>query len=433
MTATPTAPTPPTPATPATPAQATDQPPQRASDLDPRLLVDEAGLAGYVTAFRRRLAGGELGSLPVVIGLLVIALVFYTQQPAFLSAENLSNLVLQMIAVGTISLGIVMVLLLGEVDLSVGSISGVTAALFATQVVNHGRSQVLGFVLALLLGTAIGGFQGFFFTRFGVPSFVVTLAGLLGWQGLQLKVLGTTGSVNVTDGFVHSLTGAFYPPSTGWLLAVVAVLLYAGVQLVEVRARSAAGLRPRPVVEVVTRCIVLAVVLGIGVAVLNRYRGVPFALVLFLVLVVLFDLVIRRTRYGRHVLAVGGNAEAARRAGISVAGIRLSVFMIAGLMAALGGILNTSYLQSVDQSSGGSNTLLYAIAAAVIGGTSLFGGRGSAYSALLGVLVITAITNGMALLTLPAATQFMVTGGVLLASVTLDAVSRRGQKAKGRG
>ena len=416
MTATPTAPT---------PAQDADQPLQRASDLDPRLLVDEAGLAGYVTAFRRRLAGGELGSLPVVIGLLVIALVFYTQQPAFLSAENLSNLVLQMIAVGTISLGIVMVLLLGEVDLSVGSISGVTAALFATQVVNHGRSQVLGFVLALLLGTAIGGFQGFFFTRFGVPSFVVTLAGLLGWQGLQLKVLGTTGSVNVTDGFVHSLTGAFYPPTTGWLLAVIAVLLYAGVQLVEVRARSGAGLRPRPVIEVVTRCIVLAIVLGIGVAVLNRYRGVPFALVLFLVLVVLFDLLIRRTRYGRHVLAVGGNAEAARRAGISVAGIRLSVFMIAGLMAALGGILNTSYLQSVDQSSGGSNTLLYAIAAAVIGGTSLFGGRGSIIGSVLGAMIVGVFITGLSLAGVDDYWQKFAAGTLVIVAVALDQWLRR--------
>ncbi len=422
MTVTPSAPTP----------TDADEPTQKASDLDPRLLVDEAGLAGYLTAFRRRVAGGELGSLPVVVGLVVIALVFYSRQHAFLSAENLSNLVLQMIAVGTISLGIVMVLLLGEVDLSVGSVSGVTAALFATQVVGHGRNQAVALVMALVLGTAIGAFQGLFFTRFGVPSFVVTLAGLLGWQGLQLKVLGTTGSVNVTDGFVHSLTSAFYPAATGWLLVVVAVVGYAAAQLLEVRSRSRAGLRPRPVVEVGARCVVLAVALGVGVAVLNRYRGVPFALVLFLVLVVGFDLMIRRTRYGRHVLAVGGNAEAARRAGISVSGIRLSVFMIAGLMAALGGILNASYLQSVDQSSGGSNTLLYAIAAAVIGGTSLFGGRGSAYSALLGVLVITAITNGMALLTLPSATQFMVTGAVLLASVTLDAVSRQGQRAKGR-
>ena len=414
------------------PAAADHEPAQRASDLDPRLLVDEAGLRGYVTAFKRRVTGGELGSLPVVLGLVVIWTIFYSRQSAFLSAENLSNLVLQMVAVGTISVGIVMVLLLGEVDLSVGSVSGVTAALFATQAVNSGRNQIVAVLMAVALGVAIGSVHGFFFTRFGVPSFVVTLAGLLGWQGLQLKVLGVTGSVNVTDGFVNSLTSAFYPSGTGWLLAVVAVALYAVSQLYEVRSRKRAGLRPRPVMEVVFRCLVVAAALGMTVAVLNRYRGVPFALVLFLVIVVLFDLLIRRTTYGRHVLAVGGNAEAARRAGIRVNAIRLSVFAIAGGMAAVGGILNASYLQSVDQTTGGSNTLLYAIAAAVIGGTSLFGGRGSAYSALLGVLVITSITNGMALLTLPSSTQFMVTGAVLLASVTLDAVSRRGQKSRGR-
>jgi D-xylose transport system permease protein len=409
-----------------------EQPVQKASDLDPRLLVDEAGVRGYLTAFRRRVSGGELGSLPVIIGLVVIWLVFYSRQHAFLGAENLSNLVLQMVATGLLSVGIVMVLLLGEVDLSVGSVSGVTAALFATQAVNSGRNQVLAVLMAVTLGAVIGAVHGFFFTRFGVPSFVVTLAGLLGWQGLQLKVLGTTGSVNVTDGFVNSITSAFYPASTGWLLAVVAVALYLVAQLVEVRARRRADLRPRPMIEVIGRTVVLSVILAVAVSVLNRYRGVPFALVLFLVIVVLFDLLIRRTRYGRHVLAVGGNAEAARRAGISVNGIRMSVFIIAGVMAAVGGIVNASYLQSVDQSTGGSNTLLYAIAAAVIGGTSLFGGRGSAYSALLGVLVITSITNGMALLTLPSSTQFMVTGAVLLASVTLDAVSRRSQRATGR-
>jgi D-xylose transport system permease protein len=413
-------------------AHADDAERTRASDLDPRLLVDEAGLRGYLTAFRRRLAGGELGSLPVVLGLIVIWAIFYSKESTFLSAENLSNLTLQMIAVGTISVGIVMVLLLGEVDLSVGSISGVTAALFATQVVNHGRNQTLAVVFAVLLGLAIGSVHGLFFAKLGVPSFVVTLAGLLGWQGLQLKVLGTTGSVNYTEGWVHSITADFFSDGLGYVLVAVAVVLYAAGQLWEVRSRAAAGLRPRPLLEVVVRLVVVAGILVVSVAVLNHYRGVPYALVVFLVFVVVFDLVIRRTTYGRHVLAVGGNAEAARRAGIRVDAIRISVFMIAGGMAALGGLLNASYLQSVDQLSGGSNTLLYAIAAAVIGGTSLFGGRGSAWSALLGVLVITSITNGMALISLPSSTQFMVTGGVLLAAVTLDAVSRRGQKARGR-
>lgn len=409
-----------------------EPPAQRASDLDPRLLVDEAGLRGYLTAFRRRVTGGELGSLPVVVGLVVIWAVFQSRTSAFLSAENLSNLTLQMVPVGVISVGVVLVLLLGEVDLSVGSVSGATAALFATQVVNGHRSQGLALLLALLLGAVIGAVQGVFFTRFGVPSFVVTLAGLLAWQGLQLRILGADGTVSITTGPVHSLTASFYPAGTGYLLASVAVALHLATQLWERRRRSAAGLRPRPAVEIGVRTLVTALALFVAVAVLNRYRGVPLALVVFLVVVVAFDLLIRRTTYGRHVLAVGGNAEAARRAGIRVGAIRLSVFVLAGVMAAGGGIFSASYLQSVDQSSGGSNTLLYAIAAAVIGGTSLFGGRGSAYSALLGILVITSISNGMALLTLPSSTQFMVTGAVLLAAVTLDAISRRGQRAAGR-
>lgn len=414
------------------PAPGDDEPAPRPTDVDPRLLVDQAGLRGYATLARRKLAGGELGVLPVVIGLIVIWAVFQSQNKAFLSAFNLSNLTLQMVATGTIAVGIVMVLLLGEVDLSVGSVSGVTSALLATQIIAHGRSQPLAIVMALALGGLIGLIQGFFFTRFGVPSFVVTLAGLLGWQGLQLRVLGTTGSVTLNTGIVHSLTATFYPKNTGWVLAAIGAALYLAAQLWEARSRSRAGLRPRPLLEVVVRTVVVAAVLAAGVAVLNRYRGVPFALVLFIVIVVLFDLLIRRTTYGRHVLAVGGNVEAARRAGISVTAIRLSVFAIAGIMAAAGGVLNASYLQSVDQSTGGSNTLLYAIAAAVIGGTSLFGGRGSAWSALLGILVITSITNGMALLTLPSSTQFMVTGAVLLGAVTLDAFSGRGRPGGAR-
>ena len=407
-----------------------------AADLDPRLLVDQAGLKGYGIAFVRRLKGGELGSLPVVVGLIVIWLIFWTQQSEFLSAGNLSNLAVQMVPIGMISVGIVMVLLLGEVDLSVGSLSGVCAALLGTQIAQHNQSHGVAIILAILLGAGLGAVHGLFFSRLGVPSFVVTLAGLLAWQGLQLRILGKTGTVQVTDGFVHDLTYKFLSATAGWILFAVLLALSLGGQLWERRQRVRAGLRPRPWVEIGFRLVVLGAVTGIAVAVFNSYTsspGVPLALVIFIGVVVLFDLVIRRTTYGRHVLAVGGNVEAARRAGISVWAIRMSVFVIAGVMAAIGGIFSTSQLLSVSQQTGGTNTVLYAIAAAVIGGTSLFGGRGSAYSALLGILVITSITNGMALLSLPSATQFMVTGGVTLAAVTLDSLSRRGQRASGRG
>jgi D-xylose transport system permease protein len=430
VTAAPVNPTP--PSDPAKVAEPQDT--RSAADLDPRLLVDQAGLRGYVTAFTRRVRGGELGSLPVVIGLIVIWLVFQTQSSSFLTSQNLSNLAQQMVSTGLIAVGVVMVLLLGEVDLSVGSVSGFTSAILATQIVNHGTNEGLAIVIALAAGALVGVLHGVWFTRIGVPAFVVTLAGLLFWQGAQLGVLGTSGSVTLPQqSFVRQLSTAFYPKGTGYAIAAVIVVVYLAAQLFEVRSRRGASLRPRPVVEVVARCVVLAVLLGVAVTVLNGYRGVPQSLVIFVVVVLVFDLVIRRTRYGRHVLAVGGNTEAARRAGISVSGIRISVFALAGLMAAAGGIMAASYLNSVGQASGGSTTLLYAIAAAVIGGTSLFGGRGSAWSALLGVLVITSITNGMALLSFTSSTQFMVTGAVLLIAASIDALGRRGRAASGRG
>jgi len=242
--------------------------------------------------------------------------------------------------------------------------------------------------------------------------------------------------VNAATGFVHDLTYNFLSETAVWILFGVLLAVSLVGQVWERRQRLAAGLRPRPWVEIVFRLVILGVITGIAVQVFNSYTsspGVPLALVIFIAVVVFFDILIRRTTYGRHVLAVGGNVEAARRAGISVWLIRTSVFVIAGAMAAIGGIFSTSQLLSVSQQTGGTNTVLYAIAAAVIGGTSLFGGRGSAYSALLGILVITSITNGMALLSLPSATQFMVTGGVTLAAVTLDSLSRRGQRASGRG
>ncbi len=407
-----------------------------ATELDPRLIVDQEGLKGYGIAFVRRVRSGELGSLPVIVGLIVIWLIFYSKQHTFLSAQNLSNLAVQMVPIGMISIGIVMVLLLGEVDLSVGSTSGACAALLGTRIVQHGTSQGLALVYTLLLGIAIGAVHGLFFSRLGVPSFVVTLAGLLAWQGLQLRILGKTGTVTLATGFIHGLTYDFLSKSGGYIAAtaVTAVLLLA--QLWERVQRGRAGLRPRPPVEIAFRTLVLAVIAFGAVVIFNNYQdspGVPMALVIFVVVVVLFDLLIRRTTYGRHVMAVGGNVEAARRAGISVWGIRLSVFMIAGGMAAVGGMFAFSQQLSVDQQTGGANTVLYAIAAAVIGGTSLFGGRGSAYSALLGILVITSISNGMALLGLQSSTQYIVTGAVTLGAVTLDSLSRRSQRTSGRG
>jgi len=405
-----------------------------ADQVDPRLLVRQHGLAGYWELFKRRVRGGELGALPVVIGLLVIWTVFYLQEPRFLSAQNLTNLMLQIAAIGTISVGIVLVLLLGEIDLSVGSVSGLCACVLAVLNVKQGWPVVPAIVAAVLVGTAIGLFQGFVFSQFGVPSFVVTLAGLIGWQGLQLAVLGNTGTINFPYGKgVSDLANTFFAQLwVGYAVALVAVGAYFLASFNDRRRRAAAGLVDSPMSDLLLRSAGLLVLLLAVVLVLNNDRGTPLPLLIFVGFVILFDWLTRRTRYGRHIFAVGGNAEAARRAGINVKLIQISVFALCSTMAAFGGILAASRGLAASQSSGGSDTLLFAIAAAVIGGTSLFGGRGSTYSALLGMLVIGSIANGMDLLGLESDIKFMITGAVLLAAVIVDALARRGRAAHGR-
>ncbi|MDX6637373.1 MAG: D-xylose transport system permease protein [Solirubrobacterales bacterium] len=388
-------------------------------------------VSGY-TELQSRVRNGELGSIPVVLGLVVIWLVFQTQNSSFLSAENLSNLAQQMAATGTIALGIVLVLLIGEIDLSVGSVSGVTSAILAVMNVNNGMAAIPAILLALAAGLAIGAIHGFFFSRLGVPSFVVTLAGLIGWSGLQLTVLGQDGTINLAyNGGIAKLANTYYVAEIGYGIVIAITLAYAAVVIRGRRRRIAAGLEAVSLQTLLLRAALLGAALVVVVAVMNSYRGLPLALVIFGGLVIFFDLMLRHTVLGRRIFAVGGNAEAARRSGINVARVRFGVMMVASMMAAAGGVLAASRLYAVNQSSGASDVLLNAIAAAVIGGTSLFGGRGSAYSALLGILVIQSIANGMLLLSLGTDVRFMVTGGVLLAAVTIDALARRGQAARG--
>ncbi|HEY7949898.1 MAG TPA: sugar ABC transporter permease [Solirubrobacterales bacterium] len=381
----------------------------------------------------RRFVQGDLASLRVVLGLAVIWIIFQSQNDRFLSAENLTNLMLQITAVGLISIGIVYVLLLGEIDLSVGAVSGLAAAVMTVLNVKHGWSPYLAITAGILVGTAIGLFQGSVFTRFGVPSFVVTLAGLLAWQGALLQVLGSTGSININDPKITGLANTFYSDVVGWIIAVVIVATYAGVVLAGYRSRVAHELTgEESLTPLAVRIALVAAITVVAVAVLNSDRGVPLALLILLAFVVGFEYVAKRTRFGRHVYAVGGSAEAARRAGIGVDKIRVAVFALSGTMAAIGGILAASRLLAVNQSSGGSELLLLAIAGPVIAGTSLFGGRGAVWTALLGALVIGSIANGMDLLALSSAVKFMVTGGVLLLAVIVDAIARRERQAAGR-
>jgi D-xylose transport system permease protein len=382
--------------------------------------------------FLRRVVRGDLASARVVLAIAAIWIVFQLENDRFLSAVNITNLVLQITATGLISVGVVYVLLLGEIDLSVGAMSGVTSALMAVLNVEHGWNPYLAIAAAVAMGIGIGVLQGALFSSFGIPSFVVTLAGLLAWEGLQLYILGDTGTINVTDGKIVGLANHFYSNTVGWVMAAVAIAAYAGITLWSLRSRRAAGLADTAAAGPLARIVIAAAGVIAVVAVLNSDRGVPLALLILVAFVAGMQYVVTRTLFGRHVFAVGGNAEAARRAGIHVTRIRIVVFGISGAMAAIGGILAASRLLAVNQASGGSDLLLFAIAGPVIAGTSLFGGRGSVWSALLGALVIGSISNGMDLLALQSSVKYMVTGGVLLAAVIVDAIARRQRAASGR-
>ena len=404
--------------------------------LDPRLVVEQGGLAGAIAGYRRRIASGDVGQLPVVIGLIVIWTVFAFTSPnnSFLTPFNLTNLALQSAATGTIAIGVVFVLLLGEIDLTVGIVSGLAAAVMAVLNVTMGVPGPVAVIAALVVGIGIGLLQGVWITKFGIPAFVVTLAGLIAWQGALLFVLGSTGTLNLNDGFITSLAGTFFTGAVAWGLGALFVLYVAATALTTRRSRMLAELPSEPIVVLAIRVVVIAVLVAVAIFVLlqDATRGLPLSLVILVALVVVMDFVARRTRFGRMIFAVGGNAEAARRAGIKVDRVRIAVFTMASLFAAIGGILAASRLLAVNQSAGGGDVLLNAIAAAVIGGTSLFGGRGTVWAALLGILVIQSISNGMDLLSFESSVKFMITGAVLLTAVTIDAVARRGREVSGR-
>jgi D-xylose transport system permease protein len=374
---------------------------------------------------KERLSNGELGLLPVILGLIAIWTYFGLQAEAFLSARNLSNLVLQTAVLGTIALGTCLVLLLGEIDLSVGSVAGVTSAVLGVLVTNEGMAWYWAILLMLLVGGAIGIFQGAWVAYLRVPSFVVTLAGLLAWQGLQLNVLGETGTVNVLEPNISSIATSFLSDEAGWIIAVVGLVGYAATRLVHEARRRKAGLVVTPTLAVVLRTALMAGVLLAIVAVLNDANGVPYVGLILFALVIVFSLITTRTKFGRYIYAVGSNAEAARRAGINVNRIRVAVFGLASVLAGVGALLAVSRGAAATTQTGGGTLLLEAVAAAVIGGTSLFGGRGTVWAALMGAFVIGSVSNGLDLLGQPADVKLMVEGAILLLAVTVDALARR--------
>jgi D-xylose transport system permease protein len=394
----------------------------------------QAGLADYAKRWLDNVRGGELGALPILVGIVAIGIYFQARNSNFLTAGNFVNLIAQLSPFAVIGMGLVFVLLLGEIDLSVGYVSGMGGVIAAVMLQPGGSSipTSVALIAALATGAAIGVFQGFFVAKIGVPSFVVTLAGLLAWNGVVLQIIGSKGTIIIQDKLVNGLANDNMSHALAWGVLVASVAMYLGIQLLTVVRRRQSGLSNVPVSLIAIRTILVA---GIGIFVVewaDTDRGIPYVGLLILVLLVFWTFIAVRTRFGRHVYAVGGNAEAARRAGIDVAGVRITVFAISGMMAALGGIILASRLNSVDTSTGGGSTLLYSIAACVIGGTSLFGGRGTVRSAILGAVVIAMIDNGLGLLNVSAGTKFIVTGVVLLAAVTLDSVSRRRSAAAGR-
>ena len=406
-----------------------------AADAADERLISSQGLAGAATAFLGRLRGGELGMIPVIVGLVVIAIVFQINEPTFLSSRNLVSITQFAAPVGVISLGIVLVLLLGEIDLSVGSVSGFAAASMAVLIDSRGWGLLPALVVGILVGTAVGLLYSFLYTKIGVPSFVFSLAGLLAFQGALLYVLGDKGTVVLPqDSALRSFArDKFLTDTQAYVLLVVIVAVYVAVSLLTINRRRAAGLTPPSPTAVLVKAGLLLVGLGYLTYYLGIDRGWSYLPVLFAALVVTMDLALRRTRWGRHVFAVGGNEEAARRSGINVRGIYVSVFALCSTFAALGGILIAGQLTSVSQSSGTTDTNLTAIAAAVIGGTSLFGGRGSAWAALLGILVLQSIQSGLNLMNVDSSVRFMVTGLVLLLAVAIDSVSRKARSSSGRG
>ncbi|GAB2630257.1 ABC transporter permease [Nocardioides ginkgobilobae] len=406
-----------------------------AADAADERLISNQGLSGAVSAFLVRLRGGELGMIPVIVGLVVIAIVFQLNEPTFLSSKNLVTMLQFAAPVGVISLGIVLVLLLGEIDLSVGSVSGFAAASMAVLMDSRGWGLVGAMAVGILVGTAVGLLYSLLYTKIGVPSFVFSLAGLLAFQGALLYVLGDKGTVVLPqDSALRSFAREkFLSDVQAYALLALVVAAYVAVNLLTIRRRRAAGLTPPSLTVVLVKAGLLLVGLGWLTYYLGIDRGWGYLFVLFAALVVVMDLALRRTRWGRHVFAVGGNEEAARRAGINVRGIYVSVFALCSTFAALGGILIAGQLTSVSQSSGTTDTNLTAIAAAVIGGTSLFGGRGSAWAALLGIVVLQSIQSGLNLMNVDSSVRFIVTGLVLLLAVAIDSVSRKARSSSGRG
>ncbi len=405
-------------------------------------LTQSHTLGESVQAYISRVRGGEMGALPSVLGLVVLFIVFNFANDRFLSNLNMANLLTQSGSIIILAMGLVMVLLLGEIDLSAGFTGGVSACVMGVLMVEHDQNWVVAVLAALLFGAAIGLSIGLLVAKLGIPSFVVTLAFFLALQGVTLWLIGEGGSVRIDQKVISGIANNNMSVAAGWISAVVIIAVLAVLRLLQHRRKVSLGLQHQPLALVVAQIAAIGAVVIVVTYVLNQNRsvnpnfpikGIPYVLPMVIVLLIFWTFMLSRTSWGRHVYAVGGNPEAARRAGINVDRIRISVFVICSSMAALSGIVQASYVGKVSTSSGGSYTLLFAVGAAVIGGTSLFGGKGKASDAVIGGLVIATIANGLGLLAQKSYITFLVTGGVLLLAASVDAISRRRRSATGLG
>jgi D-xylose transport system permease protein len=402
------------------------------------------GLRDAFNEYVARVRGGDVGPLPAILGLTALVVIFSVLRPeTFTNPFNFANLLIQSAPVIVIAMGLVFVLLIGEIDLSAGFTAGVTGAVLGVISTRHDYPWYVGILGCLAAGAVIGLVIGLLVARVGIPSFVVTLSGFLALQGLLLKIIGEGGTIRIQSETVLAIMSKNLPVWLGWTMYVVLMLAYAAVTYRQLAVRRAKGLVTNSVSVWLAKVVTLAVLLGIctyylsversrNVA-LTSIKGIPIVIPVVLVLLVLFSVLLRRTLFGRHVYAVGGNAEAARRAGINVPRVKLLCFVLCSTIAAIAGVLLASRVNSVTPNTGGGETLLYAVGAAVIGGTSLFGGKGRPVDAIIGGLVVAVVANGMGLLNKSAAVVYMVTGGVLLLAAGVDAISRRRAAASGRG
>ena len=405
--------------------------------------AEEGGIGLAAREYWTRVRGGDLGSLPAILGIVVLVVIFgILEGDVFLSKGNFANLINQGAAIMVLAMGLVFVLLLGEIDLSAGFAAGMGAAILATTLTERGWAWPLSLLAALITGVLIGFAIALLVARLGIPSFVVTLAFFLALQGAMLLIIGEGGTIPIRDDAILSVMNKNMPVALGWLLALVVIGGFAAAGLMRIRSRRRQGLPAEAMSVWALKVGALAVVVLAFVYMLNQERqrataiitiqGVPWVVPLVVALVVGLSFVLARTAFGRHIYAVGGNAEAARRAGINVANIKTMCFVICSVMAIVAGILIASRDNSVSPTTGGAQTLLYAVGAAVIGGTSLFGGRGRVYDAVTGGLVVAVIANGLPLVTQQSGTQFIINGVVLLVAASVDAISRRRAAATGR-